>query len=88
MVCIPDFFLLINSENSQIIIAGISNQDENNFSIFLSVLQDTVFPLQTRNWEIPGQGNEDEPLSLEALTIFLPNIDSRFAEQIFNIVTD
>ena len=77
-----------NSENSQIIVAGISNQDENSFSIFLSVLQDTVFPLQTRNWEIPGQGNEDDPLSLEALTIFLPNIDSSFAEQIFNIVTD
>ena len=77
-----------NSENSQIIVAGISNQDENSFSIFLSVLQDTVFPLQTRNWEIPGQGNEDDPLSLEALTIFLPNIDSSFAEQIFDIVTD
>ena len=27
-----------NSESSQIIIAGISNQDENSFSIFLSVL--------------------------------------------------
>ncbi len=83
--------ILINqesSENSQIIIAGISNQDENSFSVFLSVLQDTVFPLQTRTWEIPGQGNEDDPLSLQALTIFLPNIDSSFAEQIFNIVTD
>ena len=77
-----------NSENSQIIVAGISNQYENSFNIFLSVLQDTVFPLQARNWEIPGQGNEDDPLSLEALTIFLPNIDSSFAEQIFNIVTD
>ena len=77
-----------NSENSQIIIAGISNHNEDSFSIFLSVLQDTVFPLQTRTWEIPGQGNENDPLSLEALTIFLPNIDSSFAEQIFDIVTD
>ena len=31
-----------NSENSQIIIAGISNQDENNFSIFLSVLRHSI----------------------------------------------
>ena len=75
-------------ENPQVIVAGISNQNENSFSIFLSVLQDTVFPLQTRTWEIPGQGDEDDPLSLEALTIFLPNIDSSFAEQIFDIVTD
>ena len=77
-----------NSENPQVIIAGISNQDENTFSIFLSVLQDTVFPLQTRNWGIPGQGEEDDPLSLEALTIFFPSIDSSFAQEIFNIVTD
>ena len=77
-----------NSENSQIIVAAsqIKMKIVSTFSYLY--LQDTVFPLQTRNWEIPGQGNEDDPLSLEALTIFLPNIDSSFAEQIFNIVTD
>ena len=45
-----------NSENSQIIVAGISNQNENSFNVFLSVLQDTVFPLQqeTGKYQVRG----------------------------------
>jgi len=83
--------ILLNQESldsSFIIIGSISEQEQNNYDIFLSILQDTIFPVQERTWEIPGQGNEQEPLSLEALTLFIPGIDSSFAIEFFSLIND
>jgi len=83
--------ILINQENldsSLIIMGSITEKEENDFDIFLSILQDTIFPIQERIWGIPGQGNDNDPLSLEALTIFIPGIDSSFAIEILNMITD
>ena len=49
--------------------------------MFLAALQDTTFPVQPRNWDIPGEGDEDNPLSLETLVVFMPGLDSSFVEE-------
>ena len=83
--------VLLNQENlddSFIIIGSITEQEQNTYDIFLSILQDTTFPVQERTWEIPGEGDEEEPLSLETLTLFIPGIDSSFAIDFFNLLND
>ena len=80
--------LLINQEDPSIIIASFTEHEENNYDLFFSILQDTIFPVQERSWEIPGSGDESNPISLEALTLFIPNIDSNFVIQLLNIIND
>ena len=83
--------ILINQENndsSLIIMTSFMEREDSNYDIFFSILQDTIFPVQERFWEIPGEGNENNPLSLEALTLFIPAIDSSFAIEIFNVLND
>ena len=35
---------------------SITQQNENEFDLFLAVLRDTIFPIQPRSWNIPGEG--------------------------------
>ena len=66
-------------------IASVTQQDDNEFDLFLAVLQDTSYPLEPRIWEIPGEGDEDNPLSLESLVIFLPKLDSSIVDELLDI---
>ena len=77
-----------NGDSANFLIASITQQAENQFDIFLAVLQDSIFPLEPREWDIPGEGNENNPLSLEALLIFIPSLDSSFVTQLFDIFID
>ena len=77
-----------NQDSSFFLMASITQQEDNKFDLFLAALQDTVFPLQPRTWDIPGEGDEDNPLSLEALLIFMPGLDSSFVLEVFDAFTD
>ena len=52
------------------------------------ILRDTIFPLQPRVWDIPGEGDENNPLSLESVFVFMPALDSSFVMQLFETFTD
>ena len=80
--------ILINQEDPSIIIASFTEHEDNNYDLFFSILQDTIFPVQERSWDIPGSGDESNPISLEALTLFIPNIDSNFVIQLLDILND
>ena len=75
-------------DTSFLFLASMTQQDENNFDLFLAVLRDTVFPVQPRYWDIPGEGDESNPLSLESILIFMPELDSSFVTELFTIFTD
>mgnify|MGYP001314539827 CR=1 FL=1 len=77
-----------NQDSSFFLMASITQQENNEFDLFLAALQDTVFPLQPRTWDIPGEGDEDNPLSLETLLIFMPGLDSSFVMEVFDAFTD
>jgi len=77
-----------NEDSSYFLIASITQQEDNEFDLFLAALQDTLFPLQPRTWDIPGEGDEDNPLSLETLLIFMPGLDSSFVMELFDAFTD
>ena len=77
-----------NQDSSFFLMASITQQENNEFDLFLAALQDTVFPLQPRTWDIPGEGDEDNPLSLETLLIFMPGLDSSFVIEVFDAFTD
>ena len=66
-------------------IASVTQQDDNEFDLFLAVLQDTSYPIEPRIWEIPGEGDEANPLSLESLVIFLPKLDSSIVDELLDI---
>ena len=78
----------IVNDTSLLIMASITQQEENEFDLFLAVLRDTIFPVQPRSWDIPGEGDESNPLSLESILVFMPQLDSSFVEEIFEIFTD
>ena len=77
-----------SSDSSSIYFLSVTDQGDDVFDLFLAVLQDTVFPLQERDWEIPGSGDEDNPLSLEAVLIFIPGVDSTLVEQLTGSFAD
>ena len=77
-----------NEDSSYFLIASITQQEDNEFDLFLAALQDTSFPLQPRTWDIPGEGDEDNPLSLETLLVFMPGLDSSFVMELFDAFTD
>ena len=77
-----------SGDSSSFLIASITQQNDNEFDLFLVALQDTAFPVQPRTWNIPGEGDEDNPLSLETLVIFMPGLDSSFVVELFNSFTD
>jgi len=74
-----------DGDSSSFLIASVTQQDDNEFDLFLAVLQDTSYPLEPRIWEIPGEGDEDNPLSLESLVVFLPKLDSSIVDELLDI---
>tara|TARA_A100001037_G_C15153953_1_gene642113 strand:+ start:3124 stop:4044 length:921 start_codon:yes stop_codon:yes gene_type:complete len=75
-------------DTSYFIMGSITEQENNSFDLFISILQDTTFPVQPRTWEIPGQGNQENPLSLESIVILMPGMDSLFVNEIFDYLSD
>ena len=75
----------IDGDSSSFLIASVTQQDNNEFDLFLAVLQDTSYPLEPRVWDIPGEGDEDNPLSLESLVVFLPRLDSSIVDELLDI---
>ena len=80
--------ILINQDDPLIIITSFTEYEENSYDLFFSILQDTIFPVQERTFDIPGSGDQSNPISLEALTLFIPNIDSNFVLQLLEIIND
>ena len=81
------------NDSSSFMMMGISPQDENVFDLFVTILQDTVFPVQPRSWEWSVSISDlteiiDNPLSFPTLTIFIPGLDSTFANQWLSFFTD
>ena len=74
-----------DGDSTSFLIASVTQQDDNEFDLFLAVLQDTSYPLEPRIWEIPGEGDEDNPLSLESLVVFLPKLDSSIVDELLDI---
>jgi len=72
---------------------GISPQDDNVFDLFVTILQDTTFPVQPRIWEWNVTINDlteiiENPLGFSTLSIFIPGLDSTFANQWLSFFTD
>ena len=78
----------IVNDTALVIMVSITQQNENEFDLFLAVLRDTIFPIQPRSWDIPGEGDENNPLSLESILVFMPQLDSSFVEDIFDFFSD
>jgi len=81
-------FNQVSDDTSYFIFGSVTQQGENQYDLFFSVLRDTIFPVQPRIWEIPGNGNEDNPLSFETILIFLPGLDSSFVIELFENFSD
>jgi hypothetical protein len=77
-----------NGDTSFFLFAAVTQQEINNFDLFLGVLRDTIFPIQSRSWEIPGEGNEENPLSLEAILVLMPGLDSSFVLDFFDTFSE
>jgi len=75
-------------DSSSFMMMGVSPQAENEFDLFVAVLQDTSFPVEERTWDIPGIVDPQNPLSAEALLIFLPGLDSTFVTVWLDFFTD
>ena len=75
-------------DTSYLLMASMTQQESNEFDLFLAVLTDTTFPVGPRTWDIPGDGDEDNPLSFETLVIFMPGLDSSFVLEFFDSFTD
>ena len=75
-------------DTSYLLLASITQQEDDEFDLFLAILTDTTFPVGPRTWDIPGEGDEDNPLSLETIVVFMPGLDSTFVLDLFDSVTD
>ena len=75
-------------DTSYVVMMAITEQDENEFDLFLTILQDTTFPVQPRTWEIPGQGDAENPLSFETIVVHIPGMDSSLVVELTNLFTD
>tara|TARA_Y100001934_G_scaffold281015_1_gene389368 strand:+ start:474 stop:1691 length:1218 start_codon:yes stop_codon:yes gene_type:complete len=69
-----------------LIMASIMQQEENKFDVFFSALKDSTTEIQPRVWDIPGDGNPNDPLSLDAGLIFIPGLDSSVVSQLFSVL--
>ena len=81
------------NDSSSFLMMGITQRQENVFDLFLTVLEDTTFPIQPRAWSwnisITDIANIiEDPLSLSTLSFFVPNLDSSFANQWLTFFTD
>ena len=81
------------NDSSSFMMMGISPQGENNFDLFVTILKDSIFPIQPRTWDwdisvLDLLALVDNPLSLPNLAIFIPGLDSTFANQWLSFFTD
>ena len=81
------------NDSSSFMMMGISPQDDNVFDLFVTILQDSTFPVQPRTWEWNVTINDiaeiiENPLSFSTLSIFIPGLDSTFANQWLSFFTD
>ena len=81
------------NDSSSFMMMGISPQDDNVFDLFVTILQDSTFPVQPRAWEWNVTINDiaeiiENPLSFSTLSIFIPGLDSTFANQWLSFFTD
>ena len=81
------------NDSSSFLMMGITQRDENAFDLFFTVLEDTIFPIQPRTWSwdisITDIANIiEDPLSLSTLSVFVPGLDSNFANQWLTFFTD
>ena len=81
------------NDSSSFMIMGIAPRDENAFDLFLTILQDSTFPMQPRIWSwdisIADLANIiEDPLNLSTLSVFIPDLDSSFANQWLTFFTD
>ena len=75
-------------DTSYFIMGSFTEQENSEYDLFFTVLQDTTFPVQPRTWEIPGQGDEEDPLSLETIVVLMPGMDSSFVAELVEFFTD
>ena len=76
------------NDSSSFMMMGIAPRDENAFDLFLTILQDSTFPIQPRIWSwdisIADLANIiEDPLNLSTLSVFTPDLDSSFAGFVF-----
>ena len=81
------------NDSSSFMMMGIAPRDENVFDLFLTILQDSTFPMQPRIWSwdisIADLANIiEDPLNLSTLSVFIPDLDSSFANQWLTFFTD
>ena len=81
------------NDSSSFMMMGISPQDDNEFDLFVTILQDSTFPVQPRTWEWNVTINDiaeiiENPLGFSTLSIFIPGLDSTFANQWLSFFTD
>ena len=84
--------LTINDSSSFMMI-GISPREDNTFDLFLTILQDSTYPIQPRFWSwdisiIDIANFIENPLALSTLSIFIPGLDSSFTNQFLTFFTD
>tara|TARA_A100001011_G_scaffold85657_1_gene89760 strand:+ start:294 stop:1547 length:1254 start_codon:yes stop_codon:yes gene_type:complete len=81
------------NDSSSFMMMGITPRDENIFDLFLTILQDSTFPIQPRiwSWDISFADLAiiaEDPLNLSTLSVFVPGLDSSFANQWLTFFTD
>ena len=81
------------NDSSSFMMMGISPQNDNVFDLFVTILQDSNTSVQPRTWEWNVTINEltqiiEDPLSFSTLSIFIPGLDSTFANQWLSFFTD
>ena len=81
------------NDSSSFMMMGIAPRDENVFDLFLTILQDSIFPMQSRIWSwdisIVDLANIiEDPLNLSTFSVFIPGLDSSFANQWLTFFTD
>ena len=79
------------NDSSSFLMMGIAPKDENVFDLFLTILQDSTYPIQPRSWDISIADIADlieDPLSFSTLSVFVPGLDSSFANQWLTFFSD
>ena len=81
------------SDSSSFMMMGISPRDDNVFDLFVTILQDSTYPVQPRTWEWNVTISDiaeiiENPLTFSTLSIFVPGLDSTFANQWLSFFTD
>ena len=81
------------NDSSSFLMMGIAPRDENVFDLFLTILQDSTYPIQPRiwSWDISIADIADlieDPLNLSTLSVFIPGLDSNFTNQLLTFFSD